>query len=78
MLTLTACGGTGERLDPPGFQPIPGDIIVCLGKIVGKPKAGPMSKREIAELIAELHKNDVAKTRCGKRLIDFYNNQSPK
>lgn len=37
-----------------------------------------MSKAEVAALIAELHKNDVAKTACGKRLIAFYNNQSPK
>lgn len=75
---LTACGSSGTRLDPPGLSPIPGDIVACINKIVGKPKAGPMSKAEVAALIAELHRNDVAKTACGKRLINFYRAQSPR
>ncbi|MPZ19512.1 MAG: hypothetical protein GEV06_16570 [Luteitalea sp.] len=51
---------------------MPADVQTCFSQYVKAPK-GPLSKRAVVRLIAELKRSEVAKSRCGRRLIGFYN-----
>lgn len=35
---------------------------------------GPLNRKAVVRLIAELQKQNVQKSRCGRRLIGFYRN----
>lgn len=72
-MSLTACvtsGSSGQNV----LAPIPGDIPVCINKLVPQPEK-IQTKADVAALIAEFRKNDVAKTYCGRRLIQLYESQ---
>lgn len=73
LLTLTSCVDSGRQIT---LAPVPGDLRVCFGRFVPAPKPGALSKREVAALIAELKKSELTKSRCGKRLIAWYETQA--
>lgn len=56
-------------LPPP---PIPADLKVCFDSIVSAPKKGPMSRKQVLQLVANLKLSEAEKVACGKRLIAFY------
>lgn len=72
LMSLTACGESGTSVT--GRAPIPGDIKVCLNKLVPKPNE-IKTKAQIAGILADLRRNDVSKTLCGRRLIALYEKQ---
>ncbi len=69
LTTLTACEPSGTDAALP---PIPADVRVCFASVVPAPRPGAMTAAEIARLIADLRRSDLAKTQCGRRLIGFY------
>lgn len=72
---LTSCASFGpKQVYNPSLPEIPADIRICFETTVAKPKAGPMDKPAVFKLIAALKKSEAAKTDCGKRLIQFYDN----
>lgn len=73
LATLTACASSGGK---PSLPPAPADIQVCFDRFVPRPKAGPLSKRAVARLIAELKKSELEKSQCGKRLLAWYEAQA--
>ena len=75
-LSLTACGGFGtERFDVQSrLAQLPGDIKVCISKLVPKPNE-IRTKAQIARVISDLRISEASKTSCGKRLINLYESQ---
>lgn len=70
-VALAGCVTTGTTaVVETRLPPIPAGITSCLNHLVPAPTRG--DKAAVVRLIAELRRNDVAKTRCGKRLIAFY------
>lgn len=74
-LTLIGCDESG-RIDI-ALAPIPGDIRACINAgMTGVPKRGTMSKQEVVALMAALRRSEVAHTRCGQRLLSWYDAQA--
>lgn len=71
-MTLTGCANYGNSVS---LAPVPGDIPACFNRLVPAPKKGPMTKKDIVHLIGELKKSELSKSRCGKRLIEWYDTQ---
>lgn len=72
---LIGCDESG-RIDI-ALAPIPGDIRACINAgLVPVPKKGSMSKQEVVNLIAAMRKSEVAHTRCGSRLLRWYDTQA--
>lgn len=75
-LSLTACAGSGASYDTDNrLAIVPGDVKVCIYKLVPKPQE-IKTKKQIAKVISDLKKSEAAKTDCGKRLINLYESQS--
>lgn len=52
---------------------LPVDLPACFENLVAKPEQGPMSKRQLLELVGNLKRSELEKSLCGKRLITWYN-----
>lgn len=52
--------------------PVPGDIRTCFTQLVGAPMEGDMLRKENVALIMKLRTSEVAKSKCGKRLLALY------
>ena len=72
-LMLTGCAASGGK---PSLPPVPGDIKVCFDRLVPKPKAGALTKRDVFRIIADLKRSELEKSSCGKRLIAWYEAQA--
>jgi hypothetical protein len=78
-LTLTNCASSGQA---PGkgsrikLSDIPPDIRACLAKEVPAPLPGEMTRERASKLIFAFRKSDYAKSKCGKRLIAWYDAQA--
>lgn len=75
-LTLTSCATFGNKTVAPVYPTLPADLRVCFQEQVPAPKAGPLSKGQVMNLIASLKKSEAEKTECGRRLIGFYESLS--
>jgi hypothetical protein len=75
LLTLTACAGSGT-VRSPSLAPIPADLKVCFNRTVPAPPPGPLSRKQVVDLIAKLKQSEAAKTYCGRRLIGWYETQA--
>lgn len=70
---MASCGNSGPKPNAETrLPPIPAGIAACLDREIAAPTRG--NKRAIAALIEQFRRNDVAKTRCGRRLIAYYEN----
>lgn len=77
LLTLTACGTSGPRLDQPvPPQAVPVDLRTCFDRLVPKPAQQTMTARELMSLIAALKRSELEKSQCGKRLLQFVSDKS--
>lgn len=54
---------------------IPSDIKTCFDQVVPRPPKGDLTREDIIRLIGDFKKSEAAKSRCGKRLIAFYEAQ---
>lgn len=79
LLTLNACVTDGEdggvKID---LAAVPADIRGCFYVVTGKPMPGAMDARQISELVLRLHRSEVKKNACGRRLLALYDAQSGK
>lgn len=75
-MTLSGCASFGSKAIEPSYPTLPVDLQTCFDTTVPAPKPGPMTKRKVIMLIAELKKSEAEKTECGKRLIAFYESLS--
>lgn len=71
-LTLSGCVTFGAKPVEPVYPELPADLRVCFSTTVAPPSAGPMPKKRVIRLIADLKKSETQKTACGNRLIAFY------
>lgn len=53
------------------MAPVPGDIRHCIATTVPEP-AAIKTKADVMRVIAELRASEVAKTKCGQRLLALY------
>lgn len=60
---LSGCVSSGDK--------VPDDFRSCFNYIVPKPQHKTMTEAELLRLIGELRKSEVAKSRCGKLLIQW-------
>jgi hypothetical protein len=51
---------------------VPAGVEACFAKYVKLPP-GPLNRKAVVRLIAELKRSEVAKSQCGRRLLGFYN-----
>jgi hypothetical protein len=76
---LANCASSGQA---PGkgskikLADIPPDIRACLAKEVPAPLPGEMTRERASKLIFAFRKSDYAKSKCGKRLIAWYDAQA--
>ena len=74
MMTLVGCGPSGtSKPELPVIPKVSSEIIECLKREVPPPHEGSLSKKELMILIGEFRKNDLAKKRCGIRLVNQTN-----
>lgn len=79
LLSLTNCAGSGsfDKVDTGApkqvrsMSAIPTDVKICFIQTVPEPQ-NIQTKEQIVKVITDLKKSEKAKTRCGQRLIDFY------
>lgn len=55
---------------------VPADLRLCFDRLVPIPPQGKMSAQQVARLVADLRRSEVAKSRCGKRLLSWYDKQA--
>jgi hypothetical protein len=74
-MTLTACAHSGNNAS---LGPLPAELKTCFDQIVPAPgKPGTeLTKQQMARLVADLKKSELAKSQCGKRLIAYYETQA--
>jgi hypothetical protein len=74
---MTACASSGRLAgDSVALAPVPADLRVCFARLVPPPPPGPLTKKQVIRLIGELKASELAKSRCGKRLIAWYETQA--
>lgn len=58
------------------MPPVPADLALCFDSLTPAPgkKGQPITKAQTQALIIALRTSEVAKSRCGKRLLAFYTN----
>lgn len=69
---LTGCankfGGSSEVVLPA----VPTELTQCFNDKVPAPKAGPMSRQQVYDLIAKLKKSETKMSQCGNRFELWY------
>lgn len=81
LVLLTGCATSSGRVEVPQRVPlasVPQDIRQCFAKLVPAPKKGEMTDKEVIALIGKLRTSEVAKSRCGKRLLRIYDTQTTR
>jgi hypothetical protein len=56
----------------PDLPPVPTHIKNCFASTVALPKEDEWNNAKVAEVIARLRQSELAKTRCGRQLIAYY------
>jgi hypothetical protein len=75
--TMTGCASSGRLAgDSVALAPVPADLKVCFARLVPPPPPGPLTRKQVIRLIGELKTSELAKSRCGKRLIVWYETQA--
>ena len=72
-LLLASCASM--RTAPPvkpDLPAVPTHIKNCFASTVTLPKDGEWDNAKVAEVIAKLRQSELAKTRCGRQLIAYY------
>lgn len=72
LLTLTGCAASGVPDTKLELPPVPSELRTCFEKIVPPPARGPLTKRQIFRLIADLKASADDKDACGQRLVAWY------
>lgn len=55
------------------YPDVPSDIRGCFGMLVRlDPKLTTMTSADVVRLIGDLRKSEVSKSRCGQRLLGWY------
>lgn len=78
-LSLMNCAGSGafDKVDTGApkqvrsLPAIPADVKLCIFTVVPDP-GSIQTKEQIVKVMTDLKKSEASKTRCGKRLINFY------
>ena len=81
LTILTGCASTGTKriqvLDPgPGKisnPEIPADLKTCFNHLTGFPEGATLSRKQIADLLLKVRRSEIEKSKCGRRLIAWYN-----
>jgi hypothetical protein len=71
---MTSCASFGAKQLSPVYPELPADLRICFDQEVPRPAQGPLTKKEVINLIAALKRSETTKTLCGHRLIQFYDN----
>jgi predicted small lipoprotein YifL len=69
-LTLTGCATSGSV----NLPPVPGDLRACFYKTVPKPESAK-TRAEVFKLIADLKQSETRLSKCGHRLVNWYETQ---
>lgn len=71
---LTACDPSSNSVT---LAKVPADIRLCFDQLVPKPtQAQLLRTKGVAKLIAELRESEERLSRCGKRLLGWYDTQA--
>lgn len=73
LLLVAVLGGcTSRAVVAPDLPPVPPALETCFDRTVALPGAAEWTGETVAGVIARLRQSELAKTRCGKQLLDFY------
>lgn len=73
IVMLTGCASNFGGSDQPVVLPaVPTELTQCFNDKVPAPKAGPMSRQEVYDLIARLKKSETKMSQCGQRFELWY------
>jgi hypothetical protein len=77
LLMLTACDDRSADRQAI-LAAVPAHLRNCFGDVVTPrlPASGPISRRQIVTLVAQLRESEVARTQCGRQLLAFYDAQA--
>ena len=80
LTLLSACGHFSTSPSSPSLRydlaTVPSDVRVCFTRLTGKPEKGSMTEAQAVALIGRLRQSEVAKTKCGRRLLSLYDEQA--
>lgn len=72
-LALTGCAVPVEPpVVGPQLPPVPTHLRVCFEGVSALPAADQWTSEAVAEVIATLRTSELVRTRCGRQLLDFY------
>lgn len=78
--TLTGCVTFGAPTPSVStsiaLPPVPADLQLCFGSLVPRPPAGDLTRQQVFRVVADLKASESGKSKCGKRLIDWYATQA--
>lgn len=74
LLAMTLAGCMKDSSSVSDLPPVPADIKACF-QSEGVPFPNPgrkMTRKQVAQLIVDLKTSEVEKTKCGRRLVAWY------